>query len=80
MTSILEKGNYSLLSLIFRRRAVVALCVRNKQTKKKKSVNNIELPDRASHLLPCALKTKINIQKYGRPDFFRTKEIYIPSP
>lgn len=38
--------------------------------KQKNSVNNIELPDRASHLLPCALKTKINIEKYGRPDFF----------
>lgn len=50
----------------------------NKQTKKN-SVNNIELPDRGSHLLPCALKTNINIQKYGRPDFFALRKLY-PKP
>lgn len=48
--------------------------------RKKNSVNNIELPDRASHLLPCALKTKINIQKYGRPDFFELRQSISPAP
>lgn len=59
MASILE---VPMLDLVFRRWTEMALCGRSKKTQKTKKISEqyVELSDRESRLLPCALKDQFN--------------------